>query len=450
MKIMIGTILRQRYKIIEQLGAGGFGETYLAEDLDIPVTPKPKCVVKRLQPHATDPDIVRLFEKEAQILHKLGQDHDRIPKLFAYFQENQEFYLIQELIEGNDLSKELTPGKQFSESYVIKLLQDILEILAFVHQNNVIHRDIKPSNIMLRKRDGKLVLIDFGIVKEIGTMVMNAPRQTSRTVAIGTPGYMPSEQALGRPKLSSDIYAVGMTAIQTLTGLAPDQLSEDNDGEVIWRDRTSVSDSLADILTKMVRYDFRQRYPSATEALRDLIVAAPPIPLLASPSVTLVSAVGIDYTRLRDLLAAEKWREADRETTKAMLKVARREQEGWLDSESIKNFPCEDLRSIDQLWVHFSKRRFGFSVQTHIWLEVGQDYGKFGQRVGWRGEAGLFGGAFAWKSYNKLTFTSDAPVGHLPVMRGNSNWAIEGAEDCDLTVREWISSLASRLIKCNL
>ncbi|MBW4576602.1 MAG: protein kinase [Aphanothece sp. CMT-3BRIN-NPC111] len=276
-RTMIGKTLRHRYKIIQQLGAGGFGETFLAEDLDIPVTPKPKCVVKRLQPQMMHPDIQRLFQKEAETLYRLGQDHDQIPKLYAYFEENGEFYLIQELIDGHDLTKELTPGKQLSENYVIKLLPDVLEILAFVHQRNVIHRDIKSANIMRRKRDGKLVLIDFGTVKEVGTTLVNTPGLTTRTIAIGTPGYMPSEQALGKPKLSSDIYALGMTAIQALTGIQPHQLPEDNDGEVIWRDRVAVSDSLADILTKMVRYDFRHRYASVTEVLQALPGSVTPI-----------------------------------------------------------------------------------------------------------------------------------------------------------------------------
>lgn len=271
---MIGQILRQRYKIINKLGAGGIGETYFAEDLDMPVTPKPKCVVKRLHPRAIDPDIQRLFKKEAEILYKLGQNHDQIPKLFAYFEDNGEFYLVQELIEGNDLSQEIYSGKQWSEAEVIKFLQEMLEVLAFVHQNHVIHRDIKPSNIMRRGHDGKLVLIDFGIVKEVSTLVVNAQGQTVNTISIGTPGYQPSEQAQGKPRLSSDIYALGKVAIQALTGIAfAMDLPEDNDGEVIWRDQVQVSDELAEILTKMVRYDFRHRYQTAVEASQALTKA---------------------------------------------------------------------------------------------------------------------------------------------------------------------------------
>ncbi|MEP0886235.1 WG repeat-containing protein [Trichocoleus sp. ST-U3] len=285
---MIGRKLRQRYQIIQKLGAGGFGETYLAEDLDIPVTPKLKCVVKQLKPKVIAPDIpqiplediVRLFEKEGQTLYELGQNHDQIPKLYAYFEQNRKLYLVQEFIDGHDLSQEITTGKQWSEAQVIPFLKEILEVLAFVHQHNVIHRDIKPSNIMRRKCDCKLILIDFGIVK-----LANVSGAVSSTIPIGTPGYAPIEQARGQPRFSSDIYALGMTAIQALTGIDnPSKLPVDNNGDVVWRDRVQVSDWRADILTKMVRYDFRQRYVDATEALQALtLTRATSPPPFASP-----------------------------------------------------------------------------------------------------------------------------------------------------------------------
>ncbi len=272
---MIGQILRQRYQIIDKLGAGGVGETYLAEDLDIPASPKPKCVVKRLQPKAIDPDTQRLFDTEAEILYKLGQDYDRIPKLFAYFEENQEFYLVQELIEGDNLSQEIILGQPWNEAQVIQLLRELLEILAYVHQHNVIHRDIKPSNLMRRCEDDKLILIDFGAVKQVSSLVTNDSDADSRTIGIGTFGYMPGEQALGKPRLSSDIYAVGMIAIQALTGIAPNQLPEDDKGEILWQKHTKVSEALTAILNQMVRYHFSDRYPSGVEALEELNLKIP-------------------------------------------------------------------------------------------------------------------------------------------------------------------------------
>jgi serine/threonine-protein kinase len=217
---------------------------------------------------------VRLFEKEGKTLYELGQNHDQIPKLYAYFEQNRQLYLVQEFIDGHDLSQEITSGKRWSETEVILFLKEILEVLAFVHQRNVIHRDIKPSNIMRRKCDGKLILIDFGLVKSV-----NASGAVSSTIPIGTHGYAPSEQARGRPRFSSDIYAVGMTAIQALTGIPPHRLPEDKNAEVIWRDYTQVSDRLAGFLSKMVCYHPKDRYESAAEALQALsttVVALPP------------------------------------------------------------------------------------------------------------------------------------------------------------------------------
>ncbi|MCW6053074.1 tetratricopeptide repeat protein [Lyngbya sp. CCAP 1446/10] len=271
---MLGITLGTRYSIIRHLGGGGFAQTYLAEDKQLPGNHL--CVVKQLKPQATDPETLqiarRLFNTEAQVLHKLG-NHDRIPQLFAYFEENQEFYLVQEFIEGHDLSQEITPASPgnaggMKEDQVICILQEILEILDFVHQQNVIHRDVNPRNILRRNRDNKLVLIDFGAVKEITTQITNPQPKNSLSVSIGTPGYMPSEQAHGNPKLSSDIYATGAIAIQCLTGITPHQMAKDpNTEEIIWQDKASVSPEFAKILDRMVKYDFRQRYSSAGETL---------------------------------------------------------------------------------------------------------------------------------------------------------------------------------------
>ncbi|MCX7596880.1 MAG: WG repeat-containing protein [Fischerella sp.] len=293
-----GTILRNHYQIVQQLGSGGFADTYLAKDMDLPT--HAQCVVKHLKPTSPDPSVLpiarRLFETEAQVLYQLGQN-DRIPRLFAHFEENGEFYLVQEFVDGHDLSKELTPGRRFSENEVVKLLQEILEVLAIVHQRNIIHRDIKPQNLMRRRSDGKIVLIDFGAVKEIGSLAMNTQGQVRSTIAIGTPGYMPTEQANRDPKLCSDIYAVGMIGIQALTGLMPQQLLLDNTtGELIWRNYVQVSDKLANILTTMVRYHFSQRYQSASEALQALNAIIPQSqphsqPFVSSKLTTIVSQI---------------------------------------------------------------------------------------------------------------------------------------------------------------
>jgi eukaryotic-like serine/threonine-protein kinase len=292
--VIVGKTLRNRYKIARQIGSGGFGVTYLAEDADLPG--KPLCVVKHFRPRSSDHSALliakSLFDKEAAALYKLGQLHDQIPQLFAHFEENGEFYLVQEFIDGHTLSSEIYRDKRLSELEVSHLLLNILEILAVVHQHGVIHRDIKPPNLMRRHRDGKIVLIDFGAVKEISTLTIGES-QTTVTVAIGSSGYMPDEQANGKPKLGSDVYAVGMLCIQALTGVPPSQLPEDHEtGEIIWRDRVQVSDSLADVLNTMVKPHFSQRYRSAEAALQALQAAVgnalPPMPtpaILANPAL---------------------------------------------------------------------------------------------------------------------------------------------------------------------
>lgn len=311
-----------RYKISKQLARGGFGNTFLAFDTHKPGNPK--CLVKHLKPIVNDPRVLkqakRLFEQEATILETLGV-HDQIPKFFDHFEENQEFYLVQDYIEGHDLTQELPPVCDvLSELEVIILLQEILEVLTFVHQKNVIHRDIKPSNIR-RRIDGKIVLIDFGAVKQITTPFINTQGETIFTIPIGTPGYMPSEQANGQPQFSSDIYATGIIGIQALTGIAPSRYGNKFPidlvtGEIIWRDQAKVSVQLANIIDTMVRYDFRQRYQTAESALQSLknitvntIVQTnqieKPAPILAKqapvqnpiqnkkPPIKLLSAVGV-------------------------------------------------------------------------------------------------------------------------------------------------------------
>ncbi len=270
-----GKVLDGRYKIVKVLGAGGFSETYIAEDMRLPGNPL--CVVKQLKPAHNKPEELivarRLFNSEAQTLQKLGTNN-QIPQLLAYFEESEEFYLVQEYIIGHDLSQELPTGKPINETTVIEILRDLLQILAFVHQNGVIHRDIKPNNIIRRDSDGKLVLIDFGAVKEVTTQLLDNQEQNAFTIGIGTKGYAPSEQCFGRPQYSSDIYALGMVGIKALTGIAPHEIERDANGELKWSALAFVSHSLASILSKMVLENFQQRYQSASlalEALEELI-----------------------------------------------------------------------------------------------------------------------------------------------------------------------------------
>jgi len=265
------TYLAHRYRVIRPLSRGGFGETYLAVDEQFPG--QPTCIVKKLKlknyTQKTYEIAKHLFQREAEVLSRLGQ-HDQIPQLLAHFTQNQEFYLVQEYIEGHDLERELPVGKKWPEFEVRKLLEELLEVLAVVHQEGVIHRDLKPANIRRREEDGKLVLIDFGAVKQVSKQT-SLDGQTKMTVSIGTVGYAPSEQTQGRPKLSSDVYAVGMIALQALTGQDPEHIPEDSQtGELQWRQLVDISPNFAQFLDRMVRYDFRQRFESAMQALSAL------------------------------------------------------------------------------------------------------------------------------------------------------------------------------------
>lgn len=284
---MLGKLLGARYQIIEVLGAGGFGETYIAEDRQRPG--HPRCVVKRFRPTNQNTSFLtvarRLFYTEAETLEKLGR-HEQIPRLLAYFEEEKEFYLVQEFIEGRSLSDELGTGKKQSEAYVLNLLEDVLVILSYVHNQGVIHRDIKPSNLIRRNSDGKLVLIDFGAVKSIETQMAGEPKdQMELTVGIGTQGYMPFEQLAGKPRFNSDIYALGMIGIKALTGLQPLQLpNSPKTHEIIWQNHVQVSPKLADILDKMVRYHWSDRYQSVSEVLEALAQISSPVLQTELPS----------------------------------------------------------------------------------------------------------------------------------------------------------------------
>ncbi len=269
---MQGKVLGGRYKIISHLGGGGFGQTYLAQDWQLPDTPE--CVVKQFKPIVINAQALevarRLFDREARTLHQLGS-HNQIPRLLAHFEEDKEFYLVQEYIEGNTLSQEIHQSKRLNEAEVISFLEDILSTLEYVHEQNVIHRDIKPSNLIRRKRDGKFVLIDFGAVKQISHQELNEQEQTGINTFISTRGYTPLEQLEGYPSFNSDIYALGITAIQALTGKHPQQLQRDLKTDLlVWREQVQVSEELAAILNKMVHTNSRERYQSVGEVLNDL------------------------------------------------------------------------------------------------------------------------------------------------------------------------------------
>lgn len=271
---MTTTLLNNRYQVIQVIGAGGFGETLLAEDTHMPS--RRCCVIKQLKPITNnDPQTYQIiqerFKREAATLEYLGESCNQIPKLYAYFSENGQFYLVQEWIYGQTLANIVETQGYKSETVVREILLSLLSVLNYVHSKGIIHRDIKPDNIILRSSDNKPVLIDFGAVKETIRSVTSAPMPT-RSLVIGTPGYMPSEQAVGRPVYATDIYSLGLTAIYLLTGKYPQELETNQQtGEILWQNYApNVSPQLAMVINQAIKPQAGDRYSTASKMLHAL------------------------------------------------------------------------------------------------------------------------------------------------------------------------------------
>lgn len=263
-------MLRGRYRPVQPIGQGGFGRTYLALDEDRLGT---RCVVKQFSPQVQGTKslekAIRLFNQEAMRLDELGE-HPQIPTLLAYFEQDNYLYLVQQFVEGYSLLQEMRQQGPFSERQIRDLLADILPVLRFVHNRQVIHRDITPTNILRRQPDGRLILIDFGVAKQLS----DAPAQTG--TRIGTEGYAPIEQfRSGRAYPASDLYSLGATCLHLMTQTRPDNLYDPLDGNWIWRKHLSdkgiqVSDQLAEILDKLLKDMVSERYQAADDLMRDL------------------------------------------------------------------------------------------------------------------------------------------------------------------------------------
>lgn len=291
-------MLDGRYVPSKLLGRGGFGAAFLARDRRIPGMRQ--CVVKQFQPSGnltlTQLQQAQLmFEREAEVLSQLGNDHEQIPDLFAFFpvivnslqpgEQDQFFYLVQEYIDGQTLEEELAQQGKFSEQQVLEVLQGILRVLEFVHDRGIIHRDIKPSNIM-RRRDGKLFLLDFGAVKQVTNAALGS---AASSTGIYSMGFAPPEQMAGGQVFpSTDLYALAVTLITLLTNKEAIQLFDAYSNQWKWRSQVNINPHLADILDKMLLPAANQRFQSAQEVLRALnSQAAQAATQLNSPSVTL-------------------------------------------------------------------------------------------------------------------------------------------------------------------
>ncbi|MTJ11967.1 DUF4101 domain-containing protein [Anabaena sp. UHCC 0187] len=282
------TLLNNRYQVLRELGSGGFGKTFLAEDTQMPSAKR--CVIKQLIPVVNNPQVYQLvqerFQQEAAILEELGDRNSQIPQLYAYFMEGGEFYLVQQYVEGKTLTEKLQQQGVLSEITVKEILINILQILEYVHSKGIVHRDIKPDNIILRFSDSKPVLIDFGAVKVTMNTEVSPSGNSHQSIVIGTPGFMPMEQSAGRPVFSSDLFSLGLTAIYLLTGKIPQDLpTEPNLGNILWRHFAPyLNVNFGDVLDKAIAYHPRDRYLNAREMLTALQTLSNPIaPTLPVP-----------------------------------------------------------------------------------------------------------------------------------------------------------------------
>ncbi|MBN3876984.1 MULTISPECIES: serine/threonine-protein kinase [unclassified Nostoc] len=395
-------LLKQRYRPLAVIGSGGFGRTFLAIDEHLP--DQPKCAVKQLCFQKENTEIwhkaVNLFHQEALRLNEL--EHSQIPKLLAHFEQNQKFYIVEELVDGQTLAQELQKKGIFQEPQIWEILKSLLLTLQFIHSRQVIHRDIKPENIIRRSGRGDLVLIDFGVAK-----LANNMKQLRTGTIVGSPEYIAPEQMRGKALPASDLYSLGVTCIYLLTNVSPFDLFDIANDRWVWQEylpaNNTVSVHLGEILDKLLQNAVSQRFQSATEVLQ--ILEQQPKKLLNIFNYRTVNT--IDYTHLRDLLAKGKWELADRETWELMCQALAKPRGSYIFSSELEKLPCEDLQTIDLLWVNYSHKRFGFSIQTLIYKNVNGDYGVFCNQVGWH----IYNYSYANSEFD---FSLKAPIGHLP------------------------------------
>ncbi|MFB2922542.1 protein kinase domain-containing protein [Aerosakkonema funiforme] len=374
-----------KYTIRGVLGQGGFGITYRVRDEN-----GRQFALKTLNDNAiAEPNFAKLHEDFMNEALRLAQfkNHPHIVKVYKLLQENlttnnsgnRLFFfgakpasislccILMEYIEGTNLEEWVQRRGALPELDALRYIQQIGNALTAIHQEGLLHRDVKPSNIILRASNSEAVLIDFGIAREF------TGDRTLRHTEFVTPGFAPIEQydPDARRGEYTDVYAMAATLYYLVTGKVP----------------TTATSRLINTPLKPIK----QIVPSLSDELHDAIVWGMELlpenrPQSVQIWLKLLSEIeaddlrsdkGVDYRKLRDLLKAGNWKEADEETGRVMLKAAGREKEGWLDDESINKFPCTDLRTIDRLWVKYSKGRFGFSVQKRIWESVGGKPGEY-------------------------------------------------------------------------
>jgi len=392
-----------KFLIQKVLGGGGFGVTYSALD-----TTKDKLVVIKTlnQYQQSQEDFEERQEKFLNEALRLARcSHPHVVNVYEVFQENGLWGMVMEYIDGEDLGLYVEKNGCLSENEALGYVDQIGQALEYVHKQGFLHRDVKPNNILLRRGTKTAVLIDFGLAREF-------TGKTGSMTNAKTEGYAPPEQYERRGEFGhfTDVYALAATLYCLLTNEVPIPANYRKKGFALLppqQTNPQISDRLNHAIIQGMQMDLQLR-PQTISEFRQLLG------LSSSTSTELISPQGVSYTKFRDLLVSRKWREADIESGRLIRVLTHREQDGWIGLEHIESIPCEDLRIINQLWLDHSNGRFGFSVQSRIYANMGGgvDYDEplwkaFGDRLGWRKNG-------KWLDYNNIIFDLSAPEGHLP------------------------------------
>jgi serine/threonine protein kinase len=439
-----------RYIIEAKLGEGGFGVTYLAQKAQN----TQRVVIKTLKDELLREPNFALFRdkfRDEALLLSLCR-HPNVVQIDNYFTHDNLPCIAMEYVAGEDLWKWVKMRGILSETEALKYIRQAGEAVIVVHEKGLLHRDIQPQNIMVRDNQDA-VLIDLGLARGF------IPERTQQMTFGLTHSFLPPEQygEMGRFAEYTDVYGLAATLYYLLTKTPPISALLrvlNHPFQSPFQINPNISEAVDRAIMKGMEMDETKR-PQSVQKWLDMLPqptlgnggqrggVLPTIPSPQPPPqpVNLISAKKVDYRKLDRLLASGEWQEADEETTNKMLEAAGRTKERWLSIEDIDRFACEDLRTIDQLWVKYSNGRFGFSVQKRIYESLGgtKDYDNkiweaFGDRVGWRVNN-------TWLYYNHLKFPTLAPEGYLPGVLGFGDSMVLWGSRC---------SLASRLVECHI
>lgn len=423
------TIQGGKYVIEKVLGVGGFGITYRAKDVTLDKLVAIKTANDLIQ---TQANFSKQQEKFVQEAFRLARcHHPNIIKVEDVCKEGELWCMVMEYITGGNLEQYTADKKVLSETEALLQIEQIGSALSYLHQQGLLHRDVKPSNIMVRTDTTKAVLIDFGLAREF----IDGKTQTHTNAR--TESYAPIEQYQIRAKRGAytDVYALAATCYYLLTGVQP------LPAQFRWQGAELIP-------PKKHNPHIRDRINSGI--MQGMILEPENRPQSIQEWLEIISTEQQDrrYDRLIELLAAQKWDEADEETYDLILKMSNRVKEGWLDYPATQNLSCEFLQAIDRLWLNYSNGRFGFSVQREIWQELGGkiDYSTeciLGERLGWRVEG-------KWLDRKSLDLSLAAASGHFP---WNGHLPQEEIRELGLVgslARWWSCLILSRCEECDL